>query len=29
MEKNIAVIYGDCASPEIVTKALWVLAAVS
>ena len=22
MEKNIAVIYGDCASPEIVTQAL-------
>ena len=30
MEKNIAVIYGDCASPEIVTQALRVLdAAVS
>ena len=25
MEKNIAVIYGDCASPEIVTQAMRVL----
>lgn len=29
MEKNIAVIYGDCASPEIVTQALRVLDAVA
>ena len=29
MEKNIAVIYGDCASPDIVTQALRVLDAVA
>ena len=29
MEKNIAVSYGDCASPEIVTQALRVLDAVA
>ena len=29
MEKNIAVIYGDCASPEIVTQAVRVLDAVA
>ena len=25
MQKNIALIYGDCASPEIVTQAVRVL----
>lgn len=29
MEKNIALIYGDCASPEIVTQAVRVLDAIA